>query len=226
MNLDLYSTTAKSTIQKLTIILGQLIFIAVSIYIMLKNTSLPDMDQITAKEFALMVLCIFNILNFLRFLITLFIFIKRRIPYEEMFSVLMAFGLYYIGFILLAIIIDFHNVPLIITGIALFFLGCFFNTFSELQRHQWKRDDTNKGKIYTGGLFSVSRHPNFFGDLLWVIGYALVSANPFSVLVPVLIFFFFYLYNIPMQEKHMLEKYGEAYRKYSKNVKKFIPFVC
>ena len=48
----------------------------------------------------------------------------------------------------------------------------------------FKRRPENKGKLFTGGLFAVSMHPNYFGDLLWVSGYALRDAQRFLVADP------------------------------------------
>lgn len=44
------------------------------------------------------VLFAFNLVVFARFLLTLFVFLKRRIPWEESVSVPMAFGLTLLGF--------------------------------------------------------------------------------------------------------------------------------
>ena len=35
----------------------------------------------------------------------------------------------------------------------------------------------NKGKIYSGGLFGLSRHINYFGYTLWRSGYALAAGG-------------------------------------------------
>jgi hypothetical protein len=61
--------------------------------------------------------------------------LKRKIPWEESFSVLIAFALYFIGFPLLvlnqAIPIDCIDY----LAIIIFILGSSLNTISELQRY-------------------------------------------------------------------------------------------
>lgn len=48
---------------------------------------------------------------------------------------------------------------------------------SEIQRHAFKKDKKNKGQVYEGGLFGLSRHINYFGYTLWRTGYAIASGG-------------------------------------------------
>jgi protein-S-isoprenylcysteine O-methyltransferase Ste14 len=150
---------------------------------------------------------------------------KRNIPNEELLSVIMAFGIYYLGFFFLDYYTGLDSNIMIITGLFLFIIGSLVNLISENQRNQWKNNKENHGKIFDKGLFSISRHPNYFGDLVWVLGYATVSGSYWSFSFPVLLLIFFQFYNIPLQERHMLKKYGEQYTEYLKKVKGFIPFI-
>ena len=68
-------------------------------------------------------------------------------------------------------------------------------------------------------------HINYFGDLLWVTGYAILTRNWYSVIVVLLLFCFFVFYNIPQLDRHLASKYGEDFREYSAKTKKLIPFV-
>lgn len=223
--MELYSKKSSSIIQKAIITIGQILLIFWSLIVIYQNGLFESHHEITIKDIALIILVSFNIINFLRFIITLFVFIKRKIPFEEAFSVILAFALYYVGFIYLGSGSNSQNTILIYIGIILFFVGCFFNTGSETQRHLWKKNVQNAGQLYTKGLFGISRHPNYFGDLLWVLGYAAVTANVFSLLIPVALFMFFYFYNIPLQEKHLQEKYKEQFEQYKAKTKKFIPYI-
>mmetsp|Transcript_7411 Transcript_7411/g.11556 ORF Transcript_7411/g.11556 Transcript_7411/m.11556 type:complete len:119 (+) Transcript_7411:2-358(+) len=58
-----------------------------------------------------------------------------------------------------------------IACMSLYVTGSFIATWSELQRKWFKQDPNNKGKLYTHGLFRISRHPNCFGDLLLTSGW-------------------------------------------------------
>ena len=70
----------------------------------------------------------------------------------------------------------FPQTPLIVGG-TLFATGLFVEAFSEIQRAVWKRNPENKGKVYDGGLFSLSRHINYFGYTLWRTGYAMAAGG-------------------------------------------------
>lgn len=62
--------------------------------------------------------------------------------------------------------------PTRVLGLALFSIGSFIETYSELGRKSFKADPKNEGKLYTGGLFGLARHVNFGGYLLWRTGFA------------------------------------------------------
>ena len=110
-------------------------------------------------------------------------------------------------------------------GIVLFISGSVINTVSELLRDSWKKNHENKGKLYTGGLFKYSMHINYFGDLLWVIGYAIITRNPYSIFIPALLFVFFAFYNIPKLDNYLEGRYKEEFEDYKRKTKKFIPLI-
>lgn len=168
---------------------------------------------------------LFSLVTFLRFAFMMFFLMKRRIPAEEVFSVPFAFVLYYIVFSLLTI--D-SNEPIHYTdyiAIALFLLGSSVNTCAELQRHFWKQHLENKGKLYTRGLFGYAMHVNYFGDVVWVAGYAMLSQNIFSWTIPTFLFCLFAFYNIPKLDSYLKEKYNDQYTAYRKETKRLIPFI-
>ena len=70
----------------------------------------------------------------------------------------------------------FPQTPLIL-GASLYVVGIATEFWSEVQRANFKRDPANKGKIYSGGLFGLSRHVNYFGYTLWRGGYALAAGG-------------------------------------------------
>lgn len=162
---------------------------------------------------------------FLRMKVTMLYLLKRSMGWEEAFSIPFAFAMYYWGFSLLAGPVAAPVGVAEYVGIGLFLIGSFINTGSELIRDSWKRDPAHAGKLYTGGLFRYSMHVNYFGDLIWVGGLALMTANIWSVIIPVLLFFFFAFYNAPMLDKHLAEKYGDQFVEYRKRTKSIIPFM-
>lgn len=70
----------------------------------------------------------------------------------------------------------FPQTPLIV-GSSLYVLGMALEFGSEIQRHAFKKDKKNKGQVYEGGLFGLSRHINYFGYTLWRTGYAIAAGG-------------------------------------------------
>jgi protein-S-isoprenylcysteine O-methyltransferase Ste14 len=68
-------------------------------------------------------------------------------------------------------------------------------------------------------------HINYFGDLLWVTGYAIISRNAWALIIPTLLFCLFVFYNIPMLDAHLENKYKDQFMEYARTTKKFIPFI-
>jgi protein-S-isoprenylcysteine O-methyltransferase Ste14 len=224
--MDLYSQKSRSYPQKIVIILLATFSVVVSYGALFSNrcagVRVAGLDISVPRS---LILFSFNVIVFGRVLFTLFYFLERRIPVEEVLSMPLAFAVYLVGFPLLAAS-NRHGAGLLeIAGIVLFVLGSFLNSFAELQRKRWKLHPQNKGRLYTGGLFSWSMHINYFGDLVWVAGYALVTHNPWSAVIPVCLFGFFYFWNIPKLDAHLSQKYGREFTAYASRTKRLIPLI-
>ncbi|HYG37502.1 MAG TPA: DUF1295 domain-containing protein [Cytophagales bacterium] len=228
--MDLYSQKAKSIPQKTVIITLELILLWISYWIMFQNGGEIILSWFGMKDAAGLIerrwiVFAFSIIVFIRLGFMMIYLLKRKIPWEESLSVPMAFALYYIGFALLVLP---TNKPLDFIdylGILLFAFGSFINSYSELQRHFWKKHPENKGKLYTEGWFKYSMHINYFGDLLWVTAYAIITRNWYSALIPIFLFCLFAFYNIPMLDKYLAGKYGKQFEEYKQKTRKFLPFV-
>ena len=63
-------------------------------------------------------------------------------------------------------------------GWILWLLGFMFESIADYQKRQFLQNESNKGKFIKSGLWSISRHPNYFGE----IGrecYRLKTKNPY-----------------------------------------------
>ena len=67
--------------------------------------------------------------------------------------------------------------PVLIAGISLYTIGLATEWISEIQRANFKADPNNKGKPYTGGLFSLARHINYGGYSIMRAGYAMATGG-------------------------------------------------
>ena len=113
-------------------------------------------------------------------------------------------------------------------GLAVFGAGFMIETLADYQLAEFKKIPENKGKLMSSGLWSVTRHPNYFGEALiwWGLGcYALGFPNGWYTLVsPVVITLLLrFVSGVPMLEK----KYeGRAdWEIYKARTAPFIPFV-
>jgi steroid 5-alpha reductase family enzyme len=224
--MDMYEQKSPSWPQKVVICAIELMLVITSYFVLFG----PLLSSIRVFDDAPSVtrnttLFAFNLVVFLRFLATLFVFVQRRIPWQEAFSIPFAFALYLLGFPLLArsTSVDFGAVDAL--GILLFVTGSFINTYSEYQRRRFKRRDENKGKLFTKGLFAIAIHPNYFGDLLWVCGYACLTRNALAWLIPALLFCLFHFFNVPKLDRYLRGHYGESFIEYERRTKRLIPFV-
>lgn len=111
-------------------------------------------------------------------------------------------------------------------GMAIWLTGFFFEAVGDYQLTQFKKKKSSKGKLMTTGLWSLTRHPNYFGEATLWWGIALlaygVTGNLYAFIGPVVIdFLLLFVSGIPMLEK----KYqGRAdWRAYAKKTSAFLP---
>ena len=62
-----------------------------------------------------------------------------------------------------------------IIGIVVFLLGFVIEIVADQQKSQFRSIPENKDKFITSGLWSKSRHPNYFGEILLWFGVAIIS---------------------------------------------------
>lgn len=220
----MYGISNKSWPQRLTIILSECLFLLFVYEFLFPGWS--DFFRLSEGDFGRKVLLfIFCIIVFLRMSFMVVYLLKRGITWEETGGVIFAFAVYYIGFSILG---GISEEPLDwIDGIAVFIFltGSVINTLSEVLRDQWKKDSRNKGKLYTGGLFKYAVHINYFGDVVWVCGFALLTRNVWAGLVPLFLLAMFIFLNIPKHDSYLRVKYGKAFEDYEKVTKKLIPYI-
>jgi steroid 5-alpha reductase family enzyme len=60
-------------------------------------------------------------------------------------------------------------------GLVLWCSGFFYEAVADWQLRQFKRDPGNAGRVLRSGLWSLSRHPNYFGEAVLWWGIALVT---------------------------------------------------
>ncbi|GIJ92520.1 hypothetical protein Asppvi_001798 [Aspergillus pseudoviridinutans] len=103
--------------------------------------------------------------------------------------------------------------PLLLVGVGFYMAGILVEVGSELQRRSFKKDPTNKGKPYAGGLFSAARHINYGAYTIWRAAYAFTAAGwPWAAAVFSFFFYDFAARGVPVLDKYLLERYGEQWQ--------------
>lgn len=228
--MELYGQKSKSIPQKIVIHLIEILLLWLAYWILFqsggpwieKHLHIHNASEHTERR---IIIFAFNIIIFFRLAYMMVVLLKRKIPWEESVSVPFAFALYFIGYPLFVLPISKPIDGLDYFAFGLFIIGCVLNSGSEILRNQWKKKPENKGKIYTEGFFRYSRHINYFGDILWVSAYALITKNRYAITIPIFLFCFFTFYNAPKLDKYLKDKYGKGYDDYAEKTKMLIPFI-
>lgn len=119
------------------------------------------------------------------------------------------------------LLIPYFGLFIIVLGMALRFfsiwsLGRFFTVDVTIRdNHEIKKD----------GLYKIIRHPSYTGSLLSFIGFG-ISLNNWLSLVAVIFFIMIaFLYRIMIEEKALVEHFGNGYLDYKKNTYRLIPWI-
>ena len=162
---------------------------------------------------------------YVRLLFTWFVFLKRGVSWNEVFTIAPWLLCIYL---LLAICGATNPRTLGVPGdlgLILFLAGSWMNSYAEYARNVWKNNPGNRGRPYTQGLFRYSRHPNYLGDLISFSGLCLISGCYLSAIIPAAMLAGFVFFNIPILDSHLHERYGLAFDEYARGTSKLIPFV-
>ena len=156
---------------------------------------------------------------------TLFVFVKRKVPWWEA-----AWGGGIIGCVLFFFLLGGLRAPqpigpVDLVGMLLYIAGSYIGTASEHSRHIWKARPKNQGHLYTESLFSYSRHINYFGDLLVFGGWAMLTRQLWTGLVPLAMGLNFALVIIPAHDAYLATHYGSEFDRYAHRTSKLIPLL-
>jgi steroid 5-alpha reductase family enzyme len=111
-------------------------------------------------------------------------------------------------------------------GIALFVFGFAFETIADWQLARFKRDPNNRGQVMRAGLWSRSRHPNYFGEavLWWGLGLLALPAGGWLALLGPLLMTFMLLKvsGVAMLDAALIER-RPGYAEYVRSTPAFFP---
>ena len=118
-------------------------------------------------------------------------------------------------------------------GLSLWFIGFSFEAIADEQKRRFKSDKKNKDAFISTGLWGISRHPNYFGEILLWVGMAVIALPTLigwqyvTLISPIFIYFLLTrVSGVNLLEDRANQKWGgsEEYESYVKKTPVLIPF--
>jgi steroid 5-alpha reductase family enzyme len=117
-------------------------------------------------------------------------------------------------------------------GLAIWVLGFAIEVTADLQKTRFRRIPENRGKFISTGLWSRSRHPNYFGEIVLWVGVTVIAAPVLrgwqwvTLISPVFVALLLTrVSGVPILERRADAKWGgqEDYQAYKKRTPVLIP---
>ena len=111
-------------------------------------------------------------------------------------------------------------------GLLMFILGFAIEVIADRQKTNFRKKSENKDKFISTGLWALSRHPNYFGEILLWSGIAVMSISSLeglqyiTLISPLFVYILLvYISGVRILEDQGLKKWGhlESYNEYIKN---------
>jgi steroid 5-alpha reductase family enzyme len=119
-----------------------------------------------------------------------------------------------------------------LVGLFVWLIGFGIEVIADRQKSKFRENPANEGKFIREGLWSWSRHPNYFGEIVLWVGVAIMALPALrgwgwiSLISPVFITILLTrISGVPMLEERADEKWGgqEDYEAYKKNTSVLVP---
>jgi steroid 5-alpha reductase family enzyme len=113
-----------------------------------------------------------------------------------------------------------------VIGVTVWLIGFFFETLGDLQLTQFLANPINKGKLMTSGLWSLTRHPNYFGEVSQWWGIFLIAVTQplglIAIISPLTIsYMILKVSGIPLIERKYIGR--KDFEEYKKKTSAFFP---
>lgn len=125
--------------------------------------------------------------------------------------------------------LNFEYIQLI--GYIIIFISVIIELKADNDIHEFKKIRKDRNEIIQIGLWKYSRHPNYFGEICFWYGVAMVYIfndfvnNWYTIFGAILNNALFLGISIPLAEKN-LRKYKEGFDEYKQNTSMLIPIKC
>ena len=125
------------------------------------------------------------------------------------------------------------NESIFYLGVLIWIIGILFEIIADEQKRKFRLNKKNKDKFISSGLWSISRHPNYFGEIILWIGMAIISFPTLTgfqyvtLISPIFIYLLLTrISGVNLLEESADKKWGELveYKKYKEVTPVLIPF--
>lgn len=159
---------------------------------------------------------------------------KKKGPRFGLISLVTVFGLQGVLMWVVSLPVMFSNAdtspgvgPIAVMGFMVWLIGFSFEAIGDWQLARFKANPSNAGKVMDQGLWSLTRHPNYFGNALLWWGIGIAAAETGSGLIgligpAVMTFFLLRVSGVPMLERS-LSRRREGWDDYARRTSAFIP---
>jgi len=109
-------------------------------------------------------------------------------------------------------------------GLSCLVISLIWTVIAQMHmKNSWRIgiDTETKTELVTGGLFSISRNPIFFGMIVTLLGAFLATPNALTVLFLILGYILIQI-QIRLEEEFLTKEHGQEYLKYKLKVRRLI----
>ena len=119
-------------------------------------------------------------------------------------------------------------------GLTIWIIGFSFEVIADEQKRRFRKKTENQGMFIVSGLWSISRHPNYFGEILIWTGMAIISLPVLSgwqyatLISPIFVTLLLTrISGVNLLEESADKKWGhlDNYQDYKKNTAVLVPFI-
>ena len=120
-----------------------------------------------------------------------------------------------------------------IIGAAMWALGFVIEVIADRQKTIFRKDPANADKFISSGLWSISRHPNYLGEIILWIGIAVIALPVLSgwqwvtLISPIFVsFLLLKVSGVPLLENNAESRWGDdpEFRQYKARTPSLIPY--
>ncbi len=121
----------------------------------------------------------------------------------------------------------------LIIGAAMWALGFVIEVIADRQKTKFRKDPANADKFISSGLWSISRHPNYLGEIILWIGIAVIALPVLSgwqwvtLISPIFVsFLLLKVSGVPLLENNAESRWGDdpEFRQYKARTPSLIPY--